>query len=510
VAENCSGSGASCPSDGFVANGTTCNDGNSSTCGEVCTTGACGGGGSCSNAAPTTSITSPAGGTFFTAPASITINANASDSDGTINRVEFYNGANLLNAGGDTTSPYSYGWTGVGVGSYSLTSKAFDNLSATGTSSAVSVTVCAALAAPTGVTTSNVTSSSAQVSWTAPAGADANTRYKLLRSTTSGSGYASIGADSLTSTSYVNNTLNASTTYYYVVQAINCAGAASANSAQASATTLAAVPAAPANPLATPGNAQVALSWSASTGATSYTVRRSTTSGGPYNDIATGVAGTSHTDTTAVNGTLYYYVIAAVNGSGTSPNSSQVSATPSAGGGGSQVFFDDFQDGNSTGWSQAWTVVTDGSTMVYQSAPAALSFAGSAWGAQTVEAKVNVGQWGGTSSSYRVGIIGRYVDSSNYYVLAVDNQATRKLKLLKSSSSISGTGCADVDAGVGAIGTIFTLKLEVTATQLKSYVNGTLKQTCTPSTMLGNGKIGVMTYGSNTWAKFDDVKVTTP
>jgi len=133
VAENCSGSGASCPSDGFVANGTSCNDGNSSTCGEVCTTGACGGGGSCSNAAPTTSITSPAGGTFFTAPASITINANASDSDGTISKVEFYNGATLMNGpGGDTSSPYSHSMTSVGVGSYSLTSKAYDNLGATG------------------------------------------------------------------------------------------------------------------------------------------------------------------------------------------------------------------------------------------------------------------------------------------------------------------------------------------------------------------------------------------
>ncbi|UOQ73140.1 Ig-like domain-containing protein [Hymenobacter cellulosilyticus] len=94
------------------------------------------------NAAPSVSLTSPAGGATFTAPGSITISANAADSDGTVAKVEFYNGSTLLNT--DTSSPYSYTWTGVAAGTYSITAKATDNAGASTTSSAVSVTVNAA------------------------------------------------------------------------------------------------------------------------------------------------------------------------------------------------------------------------------------------------------------------------------------------------------------------------------------------------------------------------------
>ena len=69
------------------------------------------------------------------------------------------------------------------------------------------------------------------------------------------------------------------------------------------------------------------LSWSASTGATSYNVKRSTTSGGPYTTIASPTT-TSYTDTGLTNGTTYYYVVSAVNAAGESANSAQVSAAP--------------------------------------------------------------------------------------------------------------------------------------------------------------------------------------
>lgn len=91
------------------------------------------------NTPPTVSITSPASGATFTAPASITIDASAADSDGTVTQVDFYQGAALL--GTDTTAPFSFTWTGVASGIYSLTAKATDNLGAATTSSPVSVTV---------------------------------------------------------------------------------------------------------------------------------------------------------------------------------------------------------------------------------------------------------------------------------------------------------------------------------------------------------------------------------
>lgn len=87
-------------------------------------------------------------------------------------------------------------------------------------------------------------------------------------------------------------------------------------------------PPAPANLQATGGNALVSLSWNASSGADTYSVHRSTVSGGPYGTIASNLASTNHTDTTVTNGTTYYYVVSGVNEAGEGPDSNQASATP--------------------------------------------------------------------------------------------------------------------------------------------------------------------------------------
>ncbi|HEY9431003.1 MAG TPA: right-handed parallel beta-helix repeat-containing protein [Blastocatellia bacterium] len=108
---------------------------------------------------------------------------------------------------------------------------------------------------------------------------------------------------------------------------MNSAGE-SGNSNQASVTPQPSPPPAPTNLAATPGNALVSLSWNASTGASSYNVKRSTTSGGPYTTIATGVTSTSFTNTGLTNGTTYFFVVSAVNSAGESGNSNQASATP--------------------------------------------------------------------------------------------------------------------------------------------------------------------------------------
>src|SRR5207245_10221200 len=89
-------------------------------------------------------------------------------------------------------------------------------------------------------------------------------------------------------------------------------------------------PAPPTNVTATAGNAQVTLGWSASSGATGYNVKRSTVSGGPYTTVNSPTT-TGYTDSGLTNGTTYYYVVTAVNAGGESANSSQVSATPTAG-----------------------------------------------------------------------------------------------------------------------------------------------------------------------------------
>jgi hypothetical protein len=78
---------------------------------------------------------------------------------------------------------------------------------------------------------------------------------------------------------------------------------------------------------ATAGNQQISLAWTASWGATSYPVKRATTSGGPYMQIGAPTMA-SYTDSGLTNGTVYYYVVSALNGAGESANSAQASAIP--------------------------------------------------------------------------------------------------------------------------------------------------------------------------------------
>lgn len=97
------------------------------------------GSGANGNDSPTVAITSPANGAFFQPGTNITINVNAADSDGTVTNVAFYSGANKL--GDDATAPYSFTWTNVAQGIYTLTAVATDNEGGSATSVGVNITV---------------------------------------------------------------------------------------------------------------------------------------------------------------------------------------------------------------------------------------------------------------------------------------------------------------------------------------------------------------------------------
>lgn len=86
-------------------------------------------------------------------------------------------------------------------------------------------------------------------------------------------------------------------------------------------------PASPFHLVATPGDSMNKLTWESVTGSTSYTVKRSTSPGGPYTDIIS-VTDNSYIDNSVTNGTTYYYVITATNTAGESTNSNEASATP--------------------------------------------------------------------------------------------------------------------------------------------------------------------------------------
>jgi chitinase len=93
------------------------------------------------NQPPTVAITSPANASTLSAGTNLTVTAAASDSDGTIVRVDFYAGTTLI--GSDTSAPYTVTWPSIAAGTYGLKAVAYDDANASASSAVVSVTVTA-------------------------------------------------------------------------------------------------------------------------------------------------------------------------------------------------------------------------------------------------------------------------------------------------------------------------------------------------------------------------------
>jgi len=91
------------------------------------------------NNPPSVSITNPAVGAKFLAPANITLKASASETGGSITNVQFFSGATSL--GNVTTAPFNFTVNNLGAGNYSFTAKAFDSLGVTTNSAAVNIFV---------------------------------------------------------------------------------------------------------------------------------------------------------------------------------------------------------------------------------------------------------------------------------------------------------------------------------------------------------------------------------
>jgi hypothetical protein len=93
----------------------------------------------CQNAAPVAVLTSPVINSSFTSPANISMTASATDPDGSVSLVEFFNGK--VKIGSTSAAPYSFTWNNVIAGNYSLTAVVTDNQNAKTVSSAISISV---------------------------------------------------------------------------------------------------------------------------------------------------------------------------------------------------------------------------------------------------------------------------------------------------------------------------------------------------------------------------------
>ena len=178
--------------------------------------------------------------------------------------------------------------------------------------------------------TATAGSNSAALSWSGSTGV-----YDIYRNEAGCSAGFTKAANDVSGTTYNDTAVANGVTYYYqvVAQPSGNEAAASAPSTCRSVTPVAGTctpPAAPTGVAATSSSQTAAsVSWTAAAGATSYSISRATTSGGPYTTV--GSSATSPFSNTGLTcNTTYYYVVSASNGSCSSGNSAQASVTTAA------------------------------------------------------------------------------------------------------------------------------------------------------------------------------------
>jgi len=194
--------------------------------------------------------------------------------------------------------------------------------------------------APTELTGTAASSSVINLTWNAvtPPANCTISFYNIYRSTTGGftASSTTLVASGVTTASYSDTGLAGSTTYYYLVEAVDADGS-SGPSAQSSTTTpvtpvCTTVPSAPTGLTATASSSSaIALSWTAVTPPANCTISSYSIYGGttanPTTLIASGVTGTTYSNTGLTASTTYYYVVKALDSDGTSAASAQASTT---------------------------------------------------------------------------------------------------------------------------------------------------------------------------------------
>ncbi|HIJ87658.1 MAG TPA: hypothetical protein HPP97_08230 [Desulfuromonadales bacterium] len=234
----------------------------------------------------------------------VTLTLAAQDANGVAN-MQFSNDGTTFDAA--VTYATSAAWNlAAGVGVKTVYVKFQDiagNWSAPYSASTLYTT---APGAPTSVTAA-AGNTQTTVSFSAPAdGGSPITGYTVVSAPAGGTD-SNAGTTGL---SHIITGLANGTTYTFTVTATNTVGAGLASAASNSVTPSIPPPAAPIIGTATPGNSQATITWNPVSGATYYNIYRSTTSGVQGTLVGSSTT-TSYIDTTAVNGTTYYYTVTA-------------------------------------------------------------------------------------------------------------------------------------------------------------------------------------------------------
>ncbi|AEM73874.1 pectate lyase [Caldicellulosiruptor acetigenus] len=165
---------------------------------------------------------------------------------------------------------------------------------------------------------------------------------------------------------------------------------------------------------------------------------------------------------------------------------------------------DDFEDGNSDGWSTSngsWSVVVDGSKVLKQASTGseARAYTGSSdWSDYSVEAKVKV--LGVKDSSSGAGVIVRYKNSGTFYALVLRGSKVEIMKKMNSSSTTLVSKSFTLNKN-----SWYNVKLEVSGSKLVGYVNGSQVLGVSDSS-IATGKAGLI--ADKCIAEFDDVVVS--
>jgi len=286
-------------------------------------------------------------------------------------------------------------------------------------------------AAPTGVTATATSSTSITVSWTAVTGATSYTVFGGASPTS----LSQIGTAA--TTTYSNTGLTAGTTYYYAVAATNVSGT-SGQSTTASATTTQSVgPAAPTGVIAAAASStSITVSWTAVTGATSYTVYGGTSSSS-LSQIGTATAAT-YTNTGLTAATTYYYAVTVTTSSGTSARSTTVSAATQAAGPAIPTGVK-AAAASSTSITVTWTAVTGATSYVIYRGTSSTSQ--TQVGTSTSAAYTNTGLTASTTYYYSVAAVNASGTSAKSTVVSAATTAASVAKSYITLSKCPKSAC---------------------------------------------------------------------